>query len=105
MNETLAAIVFASTLPMSIIIVGVGAYGSAILTKQVGIPVPISMLLGAAIAGLVAFILSFPLFRMKAFYFLIGSFAAGEVILSLDGRPAVAANGPDNLGVLGMTTS
>jgi len=31
-------------------------------------------------AALVAFLLSFPLFRMKGFYFLIGSFAAGEII-------------------------
>jgi len=38
------------------------------------------MLVGAATAGLVAFLLSFPLFRMKGFYFLIGSFAAGEII-------------------------
>ena len=36
--------------------------------------------LAALTAALVAYILSFPLFRMKAFYFLIGSFAAGEVI-------------------------
>lgn len=31
-------------------------------------------------AALIAFLLSFPLFRMKGFYFLIGSFAAGEII-------------------------
>ncbi len=63
-----------------VVIVGVGAYASALLSKQLGVWVPLSMLLGAACAGLVAFILSFPLFRMKGFYFLIGSFAAGEVI-------------------------
>jgi branched-chain amino acid transport system permease protein len=33
------------------------------------------MLFGAATAALVAWGLSFPLFRMKGFYFLIGSFA------------------------------
>ena len=38
------------------------------------------MLAGASLAALIAFLLSFPLFRMKGFYFLIGSFAAGEVI-------------------------
>ncbi len=63
-----------------IIMMGVGAYGSAILTKQLGLPIPLSMLLAALIAGLVSYILSFPLFRMKGFYFLIGSFAAGEAI-------------------------
>lgn len=63
-----------------VVIVGVGAYASALFTKKMGFPVPLSMLCGAITAAVVAFILSFPLFRMKAFYFLIGSFAAGEII-------------------------
>ncbi len=63
-----------------VVIMGVGAYGSALVAKKLGVPVPLSMLAGASIAALLAFLLSFPLFRMKGFYFLIGSFAAGEVI-------------------------
>ena len=63
-----------------VVIMGVGAYGSALIAKQLGAPVPLAMLAGASLAGLLAFLLSFPLFRMKGFYFLIGSFAAGEVI-------------------------
>jgi branched-chain amino acid transport system permease protein len=63
-----------------VVIMGVGAYASALAAKEFGLPVPLSMLLGASIAAFLAFLLSFPLFRMKGFYFLIGSFAAGEVI-------------------------
>jgi branched-chain amino acid transport system permease protein len=63
-----------------VVIMGVGAYGSALVSKRLAVPVPLSMLAGASIAALLAFLLSFPLFRMKGFYFLIGSFAAGEVI-------------------------
>jgi len=63
-----------------VIMMGVGAYASAILVKQAGLPIPLSMLLAALVAALVAYVLSFPLFRMKGFYFLIGSFAAGEAI-------------------------
>jgi len=63
-----------------VVIMGVGAYGSALFTKRFGLPVPLAMPLGALSAGLVALVLSFPLFRMKGFYFLIGSFAAGEII-------------------------
>lgn len=62
------------------VIMGVGGYASALYSKEIGIPVPLSMLMGAITAAAVAFALSFPLFRMKGFYFLIGSFAAGEVI-------------------------
>ncbi|MCP4316430.1 MAG: branched-chain amino acid ABC transporter permease [Hyphomicrobiales bacterium] len=63
-----------------VVIMGVGAYASALFSKSLGVPVPLSMLLGAGTAAGLAAILSFPLFRMKGFYFLIGSFAAGEVI-------------------------
>lgn len=63
-----------------VVIMGVGAYASALFTKKLGIYVPISMLLGGIVAVLIAVILSLPLFRMKGFYFLIGSFASGEII-------------------------
>lgn len=63
-----------------VVMMGVGAYASALYTKNLGLPVPLSMPLGAATGGVIAYILSFPLFRMKGFYFLIGSFAAGEII-------------------------
>jgi branched-chain amino acid transport system permease protein len=62
------------------VIMGVGAYGSALVSKELAWSVPLAMLVGALIAAFFAFLLSFPLFRMKGFYFLIGSFAAGEVI-------------------------
>ena len=63
-----------------VVMVGVGAYASALFTKKLGVPVPLSILCGALTAAAIAFVLSFPLFRMKGFYFLIGSFAAGEII-------------------------
>lgn len=63
-----------------VVMMGVGAYGSALYAKNFGFPVPLAMLAGAGTAGVTAALLSFPLFRMKGFYFLIGSFAAGEVI-------------------------
>ena len=83
-----------------VVIMGVGAYASALLSKRVGVPVPISMLLGATVAALVAFVLSFPLFRMKGFYFLIGSFAAGEIIRLLWKRFREPFGGPKGLKLL-----
>ncbi|MCZ4352354.1 branched-chain amino acid ABC transporter permease [Roseovarius aestuarii] len=63
-----------------VVIMGVGAYASALFSKELGLYVPVSILLGGIVAALLAVLLSFPLFRMKGFYFLIGSFAAGEII-------------------------
>ncbi len=63
-----------------VVIMGVGAYSSALAGKHLGVPVPVAMVMGAFSAALIALALSVPLFRMKGFYFLIGSFAAGEII-------------------------
>lgn len=63
-----------------VVMMGVGAYASALMTKALGFSPWIAMPLGGVVAAIVAFILSFPLFRMKGFYFLIGSFAAGEAL-------------------------
>jgi branched-chain amino acid transport system permease protein len=63
-----------------VVLMGVGAYASALLAKKAGLSFWVTMPLAGTICALIAFILSFPLFRMKQFYFLIGSFAAGEAI-------------------------
>jgi branched-chain amino acid transport system permease protein len=63
-----------------VVMQGVGAYATALFAKHLGVPVPISILLAAGAAALIALVLSFPLFRLRAFSFLIGSFAAGEAI-------------------------
>ena len=83
-----------------VVIMGVGAYASALASKRVGVPVPISMLLGAGTAAAVAYLLSFPLFRMKGFYFLIGSFAAGEIIRLLWKRFREPFGGPKGLKLI-----
>lgn len=62
------------------VIMGVGAYASALAVKFLTLPVPLAMIAGALTAAGIALLLSVPLFRMKGFYFLIGSFAAGEII-------------------------
>ena len=80
-----------------VVIMGVGAYASALLSKRLGIYVPVSMALGALVAAAIAYILSFPLFRMKGFYFLIGSFAAGEIIRLLWKRFRDPFGGPKGL--------
>ena len=62
------------------VMMGVGAYASALLTKQLGIPFWFSLPLSGLCAAAIAAALCYPLFRMTQFYFLIGSFAAGEAI-------------------------
>lgn len=83
-----------------VVFMGVGAYASALLSKAAGLPVPLAMPLGALVAAALAYLLSFPLFRMKGFYFLIGSFAAGEVIRLLWIKFRVPFGGPKGLKLI-----
>lgn len=62
------------------VMMGIGAYTSAILSKHFDVSFWLSMPLAGVVAGIMAALLCFPLFRMTQFYFLIGSFAAGEAI-------------------------
>lgn len=59
---------------------GAGGYASALLMKELGWPFWISMPAAGLVTATIALMLSFPLFRMKGFFFLIGSFAVGEAI-------------------------
>ena len=62
------------------VMMGVGAYTSALISKNFDMSFWITLPLAGIVAGAVALALSYPLFRMTQFYFLIGSFAAGEAI-------------------------
>lgn len=63
-----------------VVLQGVGAYTAAIMVKDWGAPFPVSLVAGAFVAGAVAAVLSFPLLKMRGFYFLMGTFGAAEAI-------------------------
>ena len=59
---------------------GVGAYTTALISKNFGLPFVLVIPIAGLTAALVGLILSFPLVRLRGFYFFIGSFAAGEAV-------------------------
>ena len=62
------------------VMMGVGAYTVALSVNYFDLAIWFTLPLAGVAAGLVAALLCFPLLRMTQFYFLIGSFAAGEAI-------------------------
>jgi branched-chain amino acid transport system permease protein len=62
------------------VMMGVGGYTAALLFKNYELGMWLTLPLAGGVAAVIAALLSFPLFRMTQFYFLIGSFAAGEAI-------------------------
>jgi branched-chain amino acid transport system permease protein len=62
------------------VMMGVGAYTAALAFNHLELAIWFTLPLAGIAAALVAALLCFPLLRMTQFYFLIGSFAAGEAI-------------------------
>ena len=63
-----------------VVMMGVGAYSSALFTSRLGIPIFASIPIAALVAAGIGRLINYPLVRMTGFGFFIGSFAAGEAI-------------------------
>jgi branched-chain amino acid transport system permease protein len=63
------------------IFVGVGAYGTAIFVKELGLPVPIAALIAAVVASLIGVVLAYPMLRLRGPYFAIGTLALSLAVL------------------------
>ena len=62
---------------------GVGAYGTAILTKTLGLSLLVSIPLAGVLASLVAFILSYPAGRVKEVYLAMMTLGFGQIFLEV----------------------
>ena len=57
-----------------------GAYTSAIVTTQYGVPMPVGILLGGLSAALVGLIIGMPTIRLRGLYLAIATMGFGEVV-------------------------
>lgn len=58
----------------------VGAYGAGAMTALFGLPLWLAIILGALLAGAVAFLISFPILRTRGIYMVLATFAFAEVV-------------------------
>ncbi len=63
-----------------VVVMGIGAYASAIMSRNMGMSFWVAAPLGGLVAAGFAAATAYPLFRMKGMYFLLGSFALGEAV-------------------------
>ena len=59
---------------------GIGAYTTALLTRNFGVPFPIDLLLAAAVTGLFGVLIGAPSLRLKGPYFAIVTFGFAEIL-------------------------
>ena len=60
---------------------GIGAYASALLMMKAGVPFFLSMLFAAALSAIIGGMIAYPALRVKGAYFVILSWAIGEVFV------------------------
>ena len=58
----------------------IGAYTSAYLTVNLGMPIFPALIIGALAAGFVGLLIGVPLLRLEGLYFVMGTFGFGEVV-------------------------
>lgn len=61
----------------------IGAYVSAVLSNELGVPVIPAVLAGGAASGLVGLIVGHPVLRARGIYLALATFALGEVVKSI----------------------
>jgi len=79
--------------------VGIGAYAAGMATTMYKLPFALSLLLGAAAAGLISLVVGFVTLRAKGPYFLLISFAFTEVLRLIYTRMDVIGG---NSGMIGI---
>ena len=62
-----------------VVFFGIGAYVAAIVFKTLGMPLAFGIVLAPVIAAGFAFLVSFPIFRLKGFYFAVAGLALVEL--------------------------
>lgn len=62
-----------------VVFFGIGAYVAAILFKQMGLPLALGIVAAPVVVSAFAYLFSFPLFRLKGFYFAVAGLALVEL--------------------------
>ena len=78
---------------------GIGAYSVSIGSSQFGINGAVAMVIGAAIAGMVAFLVGRPILRLKGHYLAVATLGFGLLVSMVLTNEAGWTGGPDGMGV------
>ena len=77
---------------------GMGAYFSAILSKSYGANPWLAMLIGATATGAFAYVIGYPIFRLRGNYLAMATLGLGIIMYILFGQLSQYTGGPDGMG-------
>ena len=78
---------------------GLGAYACALGPVHLGLPPALSLVLGAAVSGLVAWLVGRPILRLKGHYLAIATLGFGVLVSMVLANEAWLTGGPDGMRV------
>jgi branched-chain amino acid transport system permease protein len=78
---------------------GIGAYAVAIAPTHLGLPSWLSLILGAALSALVAYLVGRPILRLKGHYLAVATLGFGLLLAIIFNNEARFTGGPDGMSV------
>lgn len=78
---------------------GIGAYASALAPVHLSIHPVLAMILGAVVAGVLAFVVGRPILRLKGYYLAVASLGLGILVAMVLSNEAWLTGGPDGISV------
>lgn len=79
--------------------VGIGAYACALAPVHLGLPPVLAMVLGAAVSGLMAYLVGRPILRLKGYYLAVASLGFGILVSMVLANETALTGGPDGIKV------
>lgn len=61
----------------------IGAYSSAMLTTRLHLPPLVALIIGAVLAGFIAYVIGIQILKLKGHYLAMGTLALGEIVYNL----------------------
>jgi len=78
---------------------GIGAYGVALVPTTLGFPVWLSLLAGAALSGLLAFVVGRPILKLRGYYLAVATLGLGLLIWMFFNNQSELTGGPNGMQV------
>ena len=82
---------------------GLGAYFSAVMTTRYGWSPSLAILVGAAVTGLLAFVIAKPILKLKSNYLAMATLGLGIIISIVLANETGITGGPDGMAVPALT--
>ncbi|POR48578.1 branched-chain amino acid ABC transporter permease [Bosea psychrotolerans] len=82
---------------------GIGAYGVAIGPTHLGLSPLLSLILAAALSGVIAYVVGRPILRLKGYYLAIATLGFGLILALIFQSESAVTGGPDGMAVARLT--